>query len=288
MTRLEYLTLQKLMFLLLLMFITLLLFVYKLHFQQPTYIFIPEQNNNQAPSFVIDIVYFANLFVNPTHGPQLVRAQMQDLVATGLLDEATLHIVLSVPEGYNATIQEQVRQCFSSSHKVVFHIHNENCHEYPGIQLVHALAYANGSPNHYLLYFHSKGITRFRGIREKQEIHLHKTVIASWKRVLHIFEKHPKIDKVGSTASPAGWIWWNYWWARASYLIRVDIPIKTHNRYYYEEWLSRVLANPYTDTYIQTNKNCWSLSAPRSPIGISYTPEEARELLLNPSRQNKK
>lgn len=287
-SNLEYLYFQKLFFLLLLMIITILLFVYKLHFQ-PTYIVISDKETiveQPPPRFHINIVYFANLFVNPTHGILLIDKQMKDLVSTGLLDVATLHIVLSVPVRFNPTIKEKVYQTFLPSHNVIFHINNEDCHEYPGIQLVHALAFSNGSPNHYILYFHSKGITRFRGQRDIIERNLHKTVIAPWRHVLEIFETHSTIDKIGSTASDTGFIWWNYWWARASYLIHVEIPIKTERRHYYEDWLSRFLKDPDKNTYQQTHKNCWSLSAPRKHVGTSYKAKEAVSLIVSPPKHN--
>lgn len=282
----EYLYFQKLFFLLILLIITILLFVYKLYFQ-PTYIVISDKETvaeQPPPRFHINIVYFANLFVNPTHGILLIDKQMEDLVATGLLDVSTLHIVLSVPVKFNTTIKERIYQSFFPSHNIIFHINNEDCHEYPGIQLVHSLASANGSANHYLLYFHSKGITRFRGEREMVEKNLHKTVIAQWKHVLEIFETYPKIDKIGSTASDAGFIWWNYWWARASYLIHVEIPIKTERRHYYEDWLSKFVRDPYNDTYLQSNKNCWSLSAPMKHVGIGYKAKEAISLIVAPPK----
>ena len=286
-SNLEYLYFQKLFFLLLLLIITILLFVYKLHFQ-PTYIVVSDKQTVVAPRFHINIVYFANLFVNPTHGILLIEKQMKDLVATGLLDVATLHIVLSVPVKFNTTIKQKVYESFLPSHSLIFHINNEDCHEYPGIQLVHALAYSNGSPNHYILYFHSKGITRFHGKRDIAETNLHKTVIAQWKHVLEIFETHPTIDKIGSSAGTGGWIWWNYWWARASYLVHVEIPIKTERRHYYEYWLSRYVKDPHKDTYHQTSKNCWSLSAPKKHAGTSYKAEEAVSLIINPPKHNLK
>lgn len=285
---LEYIYFQKLFFLLLLLVITILLFVYKLHFQ-PTYIVISDKETvveQPPPRFHINIIYFANLFINPTHGIILIERQMKDLVETGLLDVATLHIVLSVPMKFNPTIKEKLYQSFLPSHNVIFHINNEDCLEYPGIQLVHALASANGSPNHYLLYFHSKGISHFRGKREEIEVALHKTVIAQWRHVLEIFETHPNIDKIGSCSSNVGWIWWNYWWARASYLAQVEIPVKTEIRHYYKDWLSRVVKDPYKNTYYQTNKNCWSLSAPRKHVGISCEAKDAMSLIVSSSQHH--
>ena len=136
-------------------------------------------------------------------------------------------------------------------------------------------------------------MTRYRGRREHTEVALHRTVIAPWKRVTDIFATHPEIDKVGSTASPAGWIWWNYWWARASYLVQVEKPIKTERRHYYEDWLCRVLVGqpPYPhpeennggdmhDIYHFNVSNCWSLSMGGEPIGRGCEPHDAMRLLL--------
>lgn len=250
------------------------------------------------PSFCLDVVYFANLFVNPSFGPRLIREQLSDLVATGITRFCRIHIVLSVPPDFDyVSLQESLTFLFQKQFRTLeFHIGDENCHEYPGIQLVHALASANGSPNHFLLYFHSKGISRFHGRRERVELALHKTVIAQWKHVLEIFSAHPIIDKIGSSASTGGWIWWNYWWARASYLAQVETPVKTERRHYYEDWLCRVFVKPEehigethvdreencfkTDLYHHTVSNCWSLSLKDQPIGEGCDPADAYRLLI--------
>jgi hypothetical protein len=106
---------------------------------------------------------------------------------------------------------------------------------------VHALARHSPNRDHYILYFHSKSMTRFLGRdREATEIRLHNTVVAQWKRVLSLFQSQPHIDKIGSSKSWAGWIWFNYWWVRASYADQVEPPLITPNRYYYETWVSLV------------------------------------------------
>ena len=250
------------------------------------------------PSFRLDIVYFANLFVNPSYGPRLVREQLTDLMATGMTRFCRVHIVLSVPPDFDhVSFQDSLTLLFQrQSQTLGFYIGHENCHEYPGIQRVHSIAREDRSPTHYILYFHSKGITRFHGRRERTELALHKTVIAPWKHVLGIFSTHPTIDKIGSSASTGGWIWWNYWWARASYLAQVEKPVKTERRHYYEDWLCRIFVKPeehvherQTDQqehsfeenlYHHNPTNCWSLSIKDQPVGEGYGPLEAHRLLL--------
>lgn len=223
-------------------------------------------------TFSIDIVYFANLFVNMKYGQQLIIEQLKDLITTELTHISNVHIVLSVPTEFDfPSFKLYLEKLFvNQCQKVFFHIVHENCHEYPGIELIYCIANNDSSASHYLLYFHSKGMTRFHGHRERVEIALHKTVIAKWPSILNIFETHPNIDKIGSTSSQSGWIWWNYWWVRASYIINVEKPIKTSRRHYYEDWLCRILINPQenveNEKCLQSNvyrfncSNCWSLS----------------------------
>jgi len=248
------------------------------------------------PAFRISIVYFANLFVNPSYGPRLIREQLMDLITTGVARMSRVHIVLSVPEDFDhSSFQNMLTLLFQKEYRtLIFHINNDNCHEYPGIQRVHSLALEEPSSCHYILYFHSKGITRFHGRRERTERALHSTVIAPWKDILQIFETHPQIDKVGSSASTGGWIWWNYWWARASYLVQVEKPVKTERRHYYEDWLCRVFVHPedhqtsssqqencfQTDLYRHDTTNCWSLSIHDQPIGEGCEPQEAQRILV--------
>lgn len=257
---------------------------------------IKMKNHNHNNMFGVDIVYFANLFVNPTHGPQLVKKQLSDLCATGLLEQAKLYIVLSLPPTLTKCMRTSIQTILPVGCTFELHFYNENCHEYPGIQLVYSLACQNSSSNHYILYFHSKSITRFQGKREPLEKKLHETVIARWQEVLHIFQSHPSIDKIGSTASKYGFIWWNYWWARASYLVRVESPLKTSRRHYYEDWLCRVPldATQYKNkdphrpeqtfqsgAYNHQVSNCWGLSFPHNPAGRSCNAKDTPQYLFN-------
>lgn len=236
---------------------------------------------------MVDVVYFANLFVNRSHGHLLILQQMFDLIETGLLEVATLHIVVSCPRNYDyQPIIQQIREKTTSP--IQFHFNHDNCHEFPGIMKVYQLALQTHYRSHYILYFHAKGISRFQGEREPIEKALHSIVISPWKRIFKIFKYYPTIDKVGSTYSQQGWMWWNYWWVRATYVARLESPIKTTRRYYYEDWLCRVLIRPYTPlserrkeeridnayVYDLSSDNCWGLSSPHQ-----CEPPEAVEAL---------
>jgi hypothetical protein len=70
------------------------------------------------------------------------------------------------------------------------------------------------------------------------------TVINPWKTVVEKFSEHEQINKAGWMASRAGWVWFNFFWVRASYLKRVVCPtVVSSDRYYYESWLGRLSTN---------------------------------------------
>lgn len=193
----------------------------------------------------ISIVYFANLFVNP-NGLELVRLQMADMLKCGLLNlqGACMHIVLSVPpsQDKHASLVRTIKSWFQPGHKVMIDLCEENCHEYPGISKIYQLATASPEQDHYLLYYHSKGISRFDGVhREANEVKLQRVVVDDWKWIVYILHNLRFVEKVGSSMSSCGWIWWNYWWMRASYVSRVEKPLKTERRHYYEDWACRQL-----------------------------------------------
>jgi hypothetical protein len=58
--------------------------------------------------------------------------------------------------------------------------------------------------------------------------------------VLSIFKEKPSIDKMGYNYSPTGVMWSNFFWNRASFTRRLEEPVITPDRYYYEDHNSRI------------------------------------------------
>jgi len=92
-----------------------------------------------------------------------------------------------------------------------------------------------------VLYFHSKGIfsNPNTSIRAKDHIKLTDSVIKPWKRIVKRFQDDSKMNKAGFGVAPNGSVWYNFWWARASYLAGCPKPLLTERRHYYEEWLGK-------------------------------------------------
>jgi len=191
-----------------------------------------------------------------------------------------------------------------------------NRYEYPGIRRVWDVSRRLDdvtARNTVILYFHSKGmfnskstnlVYTFNGkpaYKDEIERRLFSSVIDNWGYVLDQFQKIKTLNKAGYAASPEGWIWLNFWFARASYIQKLVPPIISDNRYYYEDWLVRFDKNvgwprvwsmefPETHKSISnsdgkveqgsdlevgyfgsSSADCLSLCKPRLPLGINFT-----------------
>jgi hypothetical protein len=124
----------------------------------------------------------------------------------------------------------------------------QNAHEYPGIKKVHDLA-KTVSEDAYILYFHSKGITRIQEpfVRDEWENKVYQGVIGNFENILYWMQRLPTVKKAGYWSAVTGMIWHNFWWGKVSYIRTVDVPEINSNRYYYEEWLSYAPHSTYSD-----------------------------------------
>ena len=74
-------------------------------------------------------------------------------------------------------------------------------------------------------------------------------VIHNWEANLEKLYRLESINKVGILTGGNGWLWFNFWIARSSYLSNLEKPKKTNHACYYEDWLGRSMIN----NYIQNN-----------------------------------
>ncbi|MBD1370996.1 hypothetical protein IC620_01285 [Hazenella sp. IB182357] len=184
----------------------------------------------------IHIVYFINTFISPYY-ENLMRTHLEELIATGLCKYGTLYV-------------EACGSDFAKIKKIVYSVlptarvtcHSENNHEYFGIRKVWQLAQKNAGV---VLYFHSKGISKLHLTPRNpyESRYLFPLVIKQWRRNISLMMMFESINKLGISAGGLGWIWMNYMWAKCSYLRKVERPIITERRHYYEDWISRKLSN---------------------------------------------
>jgi len=263
-----------------------------------------------APRLDVQIVY--NAFINLKRNDWLdvITLQLQGIVSNGLADHASQIYVCLSTEYANETdvgtalvLRTAVDQVIKIIPKARVEATILNRFEYPGIRRVWDISnkLSEGEAKEtVLLYFHSKGMfnTKEKGSRDKIERLLSSTVIDAWTTVLHRFAEIPTLNKAGYAASEQGFIWLNFWFARASYLQMLVNPVITDNRYYYEDWLGRVdkkklwpklwqIEFPLAHTSENSSaglespnelgdfsggaKDCLSLCKPNLPIGTHFT-----------------
>jgi hypothetical protein len=76
--------------------------------------------------------------------------------------------------------------------------------------------------------------------RNEIEEKLTKNTIKDWQHTISIFKNNSNIHKLGLYPSDRGFVWFNFWWARGEYINRLEEPIITEDRYYYDIWLSKI------------------------------------------------
>lgn len=189
----------------------------------------------------VEIVYYT--FIHPQRWSGILPYQLDDLRASGLLDHAYLNVIFTLDDKARhlvGRVEESIRDAvgvdalprLSISHTFRNHF------EYTGLKLLHDKAVA--SPQRIFLYFHGKGMVFHRkpaGERIPEEIFLSQQVILPWRKILPLFTGN-EIHKVGFTCSPEGYVWFNYYWIRGSYLAACKPPTLSNERYTYEHYIA--------------------------------------------------
>jgi hypothetical protein len=198
----------------------------------------------------IQIIYYA--FLKKEKWRNIVLPQMQDLVDCGVLSEADLLIALSGEKELMQEAEMEIRRIIDTDLvNLRFTYTEENLYEYPGIKALYEESIVH--PEKIYLYFHSKGMFfhDYENGRHHAEMVLFDTVVKPWKNALEIFNKRPEINKVCYGCSEQGFCWYNFYWVRGEYVARLDAPIITEDRYYYESYIgeARKQGAGYKDCY---------------------------------------
>jgi len=184
---------------------------------------------------------------------------MQELRDWGLADYASsIDLVLTRNKSRPAADKEYLENaralCQDIIPKASVSVFAENTFEYRGIQKAWDLAKSIPEVDrlhHVVLYFHSKGMVfkydNDTETRTRLNLRLTNTIIKPWKLVVRRFAFDPKMNRAGYAVSGRGWIWFNFWYARASYLSRLVKPIlKRDDRFYFEQHLAKIDINSTT------------------------------------------
>ncbi|WGD28739.1 hypothetical protein AncyloWKF20_13120 [Ancylobacter sp. WKF20] len=180
----------------------------------------------------IYLVY--GFYVHPGSNWRAVMAgQIADLRRFGLLDRAALSIVITDPHNTAGVADFAAGLCEAPATIIV---HDENRYEYWALHHLWTLACAH--PDGRVAYLHSKGISRNIRVRSRVERALTRGTFEHWERWLMLMERDG-IALAGMFPASGGWVWYNFWWATASYLASLPEPEVTADRYAYESWVGR-------------------------------------------------
>lgn len=196
----------------------------------------------------IGIVYFAYINYNK-NWKKIIYSQLSDIKRSGVLKDASLYIEVS-----DTKDSSEVKDFFNNldipCQNVSFH--NENAFEFFGIHKVWELA--ENKAHDYLIYLHTKGMSyknKFslgvKSGRNPREIVLTYLTFKDYKNTLNVFDKNSNIMKIGAFPKKdydpndkrGCFIWFNFFWVRASYVTELKEPLKTKDRFYYEDWLTK-------------------------------------------------
>ena len=257
----------------------------------------------ELPIKNVFIVYNAFINLKRSNWVDLIQKQVSNLVSNGLIEKTNeFHVHLSIDA---ITVDDEVAESsinmISSviysivpKAKTIITVTRSNQYEYPGLHKVWEIGQKIENDleasNSVILYFHSKGMFNghlLRNPRSKRELQLFQTVIDPWIHVLRRFSTDPTINKAGFAATAYGYMWFNFWWARVSYIKKLVEPEFTEDRYYYERWLGRLEAHhiwPMTSTHMlplqlarndsrgafQSSGDCLSLCRSDVPVGVYF------------------
>jgi hypothetical protein len=217
--------------------------------------------------FNIHVVYFLNGMMNDNYMDWLIN-QMNFIKHWKM----KLYIVVTLYENTN-----KIKTLYPTAEVTCT---TKNQFEYSGIRKVWDISQTCSTSQDLIFYFHSKGITHTDNYAPHAKEGYNN--LFELPRILEVFGTFPTVDKVGYSCSKLGFVWYNFWVARGSYLCTVEKPIITIRRHYYEDWLCRVPKKQLSKdsqknetNYYLTPFSCYSLN-PDIPLNIGYFFDEIK------------
>lgn len=236
----------------------------------------------------IKLIYYA--YINrSSNWEAIVSGQLLQLKGLGLLDEVDLYVHITDITNTFDDVTRLVKQLCADA---FISTSTENNFEYPAIKKVYELAKEN--PDCTFIYLHSKGMSYNINSRKTEEVALLTRTFEDWRKKLESFADK-KINKMGlfpaigddkdreEQGVRGGWIWFNFWYAKGTYLVNCDEPLITEDRYFFEHWLGLQNGTLVIDNDCHTiyeNKNRKYLGIFPKKRKKYFTPSEASRALL--------
>ena len=196
----------------------------------------------------ISVIFFTMISRENVNWQYALTQQLEDVRFSGLFAAASsIDAFLSTEETsrFNNEDQELLDQAAKLILDIYPHINVitwiKNHYEFQGIRRFWEVGQKYPYSNHYVLYFHGKGMVNIRTDkrRDPQNKDLTDMVVLKWRDVIRQFERNPTMHTAGQAVSGGGWLWSNFMWARGSHLHNVQKPVLCERRHYYEDWIAR-------------------------------------------------
>lgn len=213
----------------------------------------------------IYIVYFC--FLNEEkEWMRMIHDQLNDVKNTGIFNSSAFHAVIYGNPDDIIKAHSMMENLICQ--KIEFTPVHTNRYEFPAIIKIRELAIEN--PDKIFIYFHSKGMVNhnhntYRTILENK---LTLSTFINWDETLYKFNTNPNIQKAGLMPGESGLIWFNFWWARGTYLASCKPIVESDDRFVCEVWLGESGSRTWTDCYSIIDKK------------ISFTPDPSSDCWL--------
>lgn len=184
----------------------------------------------------VKIVYFAYLM--PNQWRPIVEEQLTSLSNLPLYEMAK-NIQMSLIYDQESDYHELCHLLKEKWPKITIgQLHHTNTFEFPGILNLYTID-ATGSDDEdtVLLYFHSKGMTsNLPNIRKN----LFDITIKNYQEYLNAFENDSELDIAGYCPHVNGFIYFNFFWIRSSYIRKwCPLPVPNEDRFIWEVWFGK-------------------------------------------------
>tara|TARA_B100001989_G_C24551861_1_gene475875 strand:+ start:17449 stop:18603 length:1155 start_codon:yes stop_codon:yes gene_type:complete len=224
----------------------------------------------------INIVYFINSDISSCY-IKLMKDQLNDFIKSRIFNNKQLKLYIMVicsdkrrEKIIRKFIIEKIKN-YNIKYEISFR--RDNHKEYEGINKVWEIA-RNNKSNDLIIYLHAKGISymqnKFLYIRQPIEKLIFKLIIKNWENNIELLTRIKSIYKIGVLSGGNGWLWFNFWIAKSTYISKIEKPKKRNRACYYEDWIGRCLinseninlkkyTNEYNETYLNTIENTFSI-----------------------------
>ncbi len=171
----------------------------------------------------IKIVYF--IFLIPNKWIDIFFEQLNMLKALDLYNLAEIYIsVISESDEELNKLKVLLNDNFPKI--ILINVYNNNLFEYPGIKTVYEIS--ENDNNTLILYFHSKGMTSNQ--HETRKL-LFDHTIKNYKVYIQEFINNQNLETAGMLPCRDGFIYYNFFWVRSSYVYNYCSKPETTNEY---------------------------------------------------------